>query len=235
MPRSLVASFAGSTPLEGWGTVPDGRSFYFRARYEAWSLSLGATDDEAIEAPTWFWREPWGDAPYGAGYMPEETGREIFESCVDMIEAGIAPPVEYAGADPEEVAAQRFARMMVDDVCSYHGDAIRSASSAERALAAVASQLAEARELFRARTSAAHHACFEEALVHVDACREGRVVHPRWILDETSARAVAKRWRAMIARAHSSRAVGIREEGARWLELWAPAGPVREAWRAILL
>lgn len=60
----------GNCPVQAWGMI-DGREFYFRARGQSWSMQIG----------DWYRINPWGDGPYAAGWMPEETARQIIENC----------------------------------------------------------------------------------------------------------------------------------------------------------
>ena len=53
-----ITSLGGTTPVQGEGTLADGQSFFFRARHEAWAMSVGPTVDAAIDEPTWTWSEP---------------------------------------------------------------------------------------------------------------------------------------------------------------------------------
>lgn len=70
--RELNASIewlSGQCPVQAEGVI-GGRKFYFRARWNKWSVSIG---DDPVGNPEFFYSEPWGDEPGEAGYMPEDT------------------------------------------------------------------------------------------------------------------------------------------------------------------
>lgn len=77
-----VTSFGGYVPIQGEGTFTSGEyaghGFYFRARYQTATLSVGTYDDDPDQVS--YWNPRWQasirvtDDPYGAGYMtPDET------------------------------------------------------------------------------------------------------------------------------------------------------------------
>lgn len=70
-PVVVVAFDGGQSPVQAHGTI-NGVPFYFRARYEHWSLGVGG---EPIGDPHWWCGEQYGNAPFDAGYMPEEEAR----------------------------------------------------------------------------------------------------------------------------------------------------------------
>lgn len=76
----VIESLDGNCPVQGEGSA-DGVPFYFRARGQRWSLSLGSV--VPISNPVWYWEEAYGDGPYDAGWMSEEEA-------VRFIHAGIA-------------------------------------------------------------------------------------------------------------------------------------------------
>ena len=64
-----VEFLGGNCPVQGEGTV-DGKPFYFRARGESWSMSIGGPD--VVGAPEWYWEEDYGTGPFDAGWMRDE-------------------------------------------------------------------------------------------------------------------------------------------------------------------
>ena len=67
--RIKVLSFGGNCPVQAEGFI-DGEEFYFRARGQRWSMSIGGD---------WYYEEEWGDGPFSAGWMPEETAISMME------------------------------------------------------------------------------------------------------------------------------------------------------------
>ena len=74
--RIQVLSFGGNCPVQADGFI-DGAEFYFRARGQRWSMSVGGAD--VIMNPDWYYEEEWGDGPFSAGWMPEETAISMME------------------------------------------------------------------------------------------------------------------------------------------------------------
>jgi hypothetical protein len=67
-------------PLQIEGTI-DGFAFYFRARHRHWTMGIGG---DPVDEPLWHMGGPWGDGPFAAGWMPEETGRAIVLKCCEL-------------------------------------------------------------------------------------------------------------------------------------------------------
>lgn len=62
----------GNCPVQAEGTI-NGKPFYFRARGEEWSLSIGG--DDVVGDPDWYYEEPYGDEPFMAGWMSDHEAR----------------------------------------------------------------------------------------------------------------------------------------------------------------
>lgn len=58
----------GNCPVQAEGHV-NGKPFYFRARGERWTMSIGG--DDCVMSPEWFYEEAYGENPYEAGWMPQ--------------------------------------------------------------------------------------------------------------------------------------------------------------------
>jgi hypothetical protein len=71
-------------PVQAEGTV-NGVPFYFRARGQRWSMSIGEDPVGISVGRKEGWRksEPWGEEMYDAGWMPDETAKEIIEKCAE--------------------------------------------------------------------------------------------------------------------------------------------------------
>jgi hypothetical protein len=222
-----IESLGGGVPVQGEGKLKDGRRFYFRARHERWSFSVGATSDEAIENPTWIWAEPWGDAAYSAGYMPEPLARAIIQSCGEMIAKGVPEPVERKGIDDCEREAFRFANVLVQDIVLYQGDAYRDAGRS-----VLHEPIAEARAFFAKRFAPKYHPIFEAAVLTIDARLRGEAIHETWILDDASATSVGRRWVSMVALLPPAERERSRRAGSIWLSRWTKEGTPLEKMRA---
>ena len=77
----------GYVPVQGNGTI-DGLPWYFRARWDSWSLSISEdADTDPIEvrwrnASGWYYEDTWGEM-FEAGWMPFETAWEIIIECFE--------------------------------------------------------------------------------------------------------------------------------------------------------
>jgi ribonucleotide monophosphatase NagD (HAD superfamily) len=229
-PNVTIEEITGQVPVQAHGTMADGRHFYFRARYDTWALHLGPTADAAVDEPTATWSEPWGDTPFGAGYMEEATARTIIESCAEMFAVGAPPPQAFAGLSEEAIQARRFAKVIVADICSYQLDELIVAGAGARI--AVASQIEEGRALFREHVAAPFHEVYEAALAQLDVWAQNILVHDQWLTDPDSARSVGRRWACALVRTPASRREAMKVDAVRWLTAWTPPGDVREAWQA---
>ncbi|WP_422383842.1 hypothetical protein [Roseibium album] len=72
----------GNCPVQAVGKI-DGEPFYFRARDDEWSLSIGSEvkdtgklsihGKDVVGNPKWEYVEPFGTSQFDAGWMEEET------------------------------------------------------------------------------------------------------------------------------------------------------------------
>lgn len=71
-----VEMFGGSCPAQVHAILPDGNYLYFRARGDAWRLTIASLEDEAVERNLEsknVWSDREGDyGGFEAGYMLEE-------------------------------------------------------------------------------------------------------------------------------------------------------------------
>lgn len=70
-PSLHIEQIGGNCPVQAEGAI-DGEPFYFRARGEHWSFSVGA---EPVGQPHWSWRQRYPGDRYAAGWMSEEEAR----------------------------------------------------------------------------------------------------------------------------------------------------------------
>ena len=74
-PGILIEGIEGPAPVQVEGSI-DGMRFYFRARFNAWSISIHetATGDYMTWPDDEFWRheEFYGESGYDASHMPDE-------------------------------------------------------------------------------------------------------------------------------------------------------------------
>ena len=80
----VVASIGGNCPVQAEGTV-DGAPFYFRARGNSWSMSIGAKPVEVCcgQADGWHMHRQWGDEPFAAGWMPVEEAMRLIREAAE--------------------------------------------------------------------------------------------------------------------------------------------------------
>lgn len=79
---TIVINYIGDNcPVQAEGTV-DGEPFYFRARHQRWSMSIGG--DDVIGSPTWYYEESYGENPQDAGWMSEDEARIFIEKSANL-------------------------------------------------------------------------------------------------------------------------------------------------------
>lgn len=71
-PEIQIQWLGGNCPVQAKGTI-NGKEFYFRARGDSWSLSVGGSD--VVMEPEWSYEEDYGDDPFAAGWMTEAEAR----------------------------------------------------------------------------------------------------------------------------------------------------------------
>lgn len=80
----VVGRAGGASPVQSRGVI-DGKDYYFRARGDAWSFSVGGAD--LIQSPVWYYEEPYGAWPE-AGRMPAEEAYQFIEKAAALYRAG---------------------------------------------------------------------------------------------------------------------------------------------------
>jgi len=83
----------GNCPVQAMGKI-DGEPFYFRARGETWSLSIGSEEEDSgktgvhgrdvVGSPSREYEEDYGDGPYDAGWMKEDVARQMIEKAAKI-------------------------------------------------------------------------------------------------------------------------------------------------------
>ncbi len=82
MPHVVIRTPAGewgNCPVQAEGTI-NGEEFYFHARGEHWSMSIGGED--VVMHPLWHCWEKYSDDTFGAGWMTEEEARGFLDKAI---------------------------------------------------------------------------------------------------------------------------------------------------------
>lgn len=82
-PQIHIEYIGGNCPVQSEGTVGN-KSFYFRARWDKWSIGIGG--DDPVLNPEWYKEGQYGANPGDAGWMPQYEALKfivvsIFEYC----------------------------------------------------------------------------------------------------------------------------------------------------------
>jgi hypothetical protein len=80
-PEVAINWIGGNCPVQAEGTV-DGKEFYFRARGEHWSMSIGGAD--VVGEPEWYYEEEYSDEPFAAGWMHEAEARHFISRAAGL-------------------------------------------------------------------------------------------------------------------------------------------------------
>ncbi len=102
MEEVKIEKLGGNCPVQAEGLI-DGEPFYFRARWDSWSLSIGSDFEaesrygihgrDVVGQPRWHYDEEWGDDQFSAGWMPEGVAREMIDKGAALYrEAKAKPP-----------------------------------------------------------------------------------------------------------------------------------------------
>ena len=79
-----VEYIGGNCPVQAEGSI-GGEPFYFRARGQRWSMSIGGAD--VVGNPKWYHEEPWGDTEFGAGWMPQHEALALMARAFGIYES----------------------------------------------------------------------------------------------------------------------------------------------------
>lgn len=80
-----IMSFGGNCPVQIEGTI-GGIEFYFRARWETWTIGIGG---DPVMDPAWGYEEDYGDGPYDAGWMTQVEALGFLAKALGMFVAEI--------------------------------------------------------------------------------------------------------------------------------------------------
>ena len=80
-PEIVIETYGGNCPVQADGTV-NGKPFYFRARGQRWSMSIGG--DDVIGKPEWYHQEAYGDTEFAAGWMEWEEALTFLRKAAAM-------------------------------------------------------------------------------------------------------------------------------------------------------
>jgi len=82
MARSYqIDTIGGNCPVQAEGRIGGRTKFYFRARGDRWSMSIGGRD--LIGDPDWYFEEDYGVWP-DAGWMPVEEARQKIDQAIKL-------------------------------------------------------------------------------------------------------------------------------------------------------
>lgn len=86
--RLYIEWIGGNCPVQAEGLI-EGKRFYFRARGSSWSMDVHPTATGLYESwpqddKEWVYEEDWGEDCYAAGWMSEETARELIAKGADL-------------------------------------------------------------------------------------------------------------------------------------------------------
>jgi hypothetical protein len=84
MENVVIDWLHGFCPVQAEGTV-DRIKFYFRARGTQWRIGIGG---DVVAEPDWGYGEPYGNAPFDVGWMPEDEALRFIEKAVALYRAG---------------------------------------------------------------------------------------------------------------------------------------------------
>ncbi|AQQ02408.1 hypothetical protein B0E33_01385 [Roseibium algicola] len=89
----VIDYLGGNCPVQAEGKI-DGEPFYFRARGNSWSLSIGSEENDnssvgiygkdVVGNPSWYYEEEYGTGPYDAGWMNMDVARQMIEKAAKL-------------------------------------------------------------------------------------------------------------------------------------------------------
>ena len=89
----------GNCPVQAEGRI-DGKPFYFRARGQRWTIGIGG---KVVSSPDWGYGEYYGEGPFEAGWMDEDTAMGFIVQAMTLFREGAEsrcdlppnPPADY--------------------------------------------------------------------------------------------------------------------------------------------
>jgi hypothetical protein len=78
--RVVIDALGGVCPVQAEGTV-DSEPFYFRARGQRWTMSIGG---DVLDCADWRSGAPRGEGEYDAGWMSHDEAWEIIHREADL-------------------------------------------------------------------------------------------------------------------------------------------------------
>lgn len=108
----------GMCPVQGEGEV-DGHRWYFKARGQRWTLYVSAQPGgEPLAEDAWRLREPWGDEPFAAGYMPWDVAEGFVRAGLAKWRAERAQ-LEASAPDEQGLSTSVGTTAVADDRCGF--------------------------------------------------------------------------------------------------------------------
>jgi hypothetical protein len=83
--RLEIEQIGGQCPVQAEGKL-DGNEFYFRARGERWTLSVGGAD--VVASPDWHYEESYGESRFDAGWMSKEEALNFLRKAANLYHRG---------------------------------------------------------------------------------------------------------------------------------------------------
>lgn len=84
LPGMVVGRVAGQAPVQSYGLI-DGKDYYFRARGDRWSFSVGGAD--VVASPEWYHEEPFGLWPE-AGFITDDQAYDFITKAAGLYRSG---------------------------------------------------------------------------------------------------------------------------------------------------
>ena len=91
-----IETIYGNCPVQAEGRIA-GRPFYFRARCEGWSFSVG---EEPVGNPDWGHYADYDGEPFAAGWIDDDEARAFIEEAAALYRA--SPEADTSTQEPEK-------------------------------------------------------------------------------------------------------------------------------------
>lgn len=96
LPELHINLIGGNCPVQAEGVL-SGEPFYFRARGNHWSLSVGG---DVVCSPDWFFQEQYGDEPFAAGWMTTDEAIAFIRRAAELY---LSREIAHDDGQPDEV------------------------------------------------------------------------------------------------------------------------------------